>query len=71
MGYFYTLASGNVPPYDSHDFKIYYKRRGIRHRPVTELRPQGNAMAERMVKMINTPILDDKDPRREFNITPH
>ena len=39
------LVSDNVPPYDSHNFKIYYKRRGIRHRPVTELRPQGNAMA--------------------------
>ena len=69
--YFYMLVSDNVPPYDSHNFKIYYKRRGIRHRPVTELRPHGNAMAERMVKMIQTPILDDKDPRREYNNTPH
>ena len=59
-GYCYTLVSDNVPPFDSHDFKIYYKRRGIRHRPVTELQPVGNAMAERMVKMIleeNTTIL--------------
>ena len=48
------------------------------HRPVTELHAQGNAMAERMVKMIHTAILDDKDPRREVymmmmthNDTPH
>ena len=69
--YCYMLVSDNVPPYDSHNFKIYYKRRGIRHRPVTELRPHGNVMAERMVKMIQTPILDDKDPSREYNNTPH
>ena len=28
-------------------------------------------MAERMVKMIHTLILDDKDPRREYNNTLH
>jgi len=44
---------------------MHYKRRGIRYRPVSELRPKSNALAERMVKMTHTPILDDKGPRRE------
>ena len=61
--YFYMLVSDNVPPYDSHNFKIYYKSRGNQ----ALLHP----LAERMVKIIHTAILDDKDPRREYNNTPH
>ena len=70
-GYCHTLVSDNGQLYNSPDFKIYCKRRGIRHKPVTGLHPRGNVMAKRMVKMIHTPILDDKDPRREYNNTPH
>ena len=43
--------------YNSHNFKIYYKSRGNQ----ALLHP----LAERMVKIIHTAILDDKDPRRE------
>ena len=56
--------------YNSHNFKIYYKSRGNQ----ALLRP----LAERMVEIIHTAILDDKDPRREVyimrithNNTPH
>ena len=81
-GYCHTLVSDNGPPYNSHEFKRYCRKRDIRHRPATQLHPQGNAMAERMVKkivkMIHTAILEDKDPRREVymmamthNNTPH
>ena len=48
--------------YNSHNFKIYYKSRGNQ----ALLRP----LAERMVEIIHTAILDDKDPRREVYMTP-
>ena len=77
-GYCHTLVSDNGQPYNSQDFKIYCKRRGIRNRPVNGLHPRGNVMAKRMVKMIHMAILDDKVPRREVymlmmthNHTPH
>ena len=77
-GYCHTLVSDNGQLYNSQDFKIYCKRRGIRHRPVTGLHPLGDAMAKRIVKMFHMAMLDYKVSRREVymlmmsrNHTPH
>ena len=47
-----VLKSDNGPPFNSHEFKLFAKRLGFRHRKITPLWPKPNAECERFMKTL-------------------
>ena len=48
-----VLKSDNGSPFNSHEFKLFAKRLGFRHRKITPLRPKANAECEHFMKALN------------------
>ncbi|CAB4001197.1 PREDICTED: uncharacterized protein K02A2.6-like, partial [Paramuricea clavata] len=77
-----VLKSDNGPPFQSHEFSLYLKELGIKHKPSSPLWPQGNGQAENfmkpLVKAVKSAHHENKDWKREmfkfllnYRATPH
>ena len=77
-----VLKSDNGPPFQSHEFRLYLKELGIKHKPSSPLWPQGNGQAENfmkpLVKAVKSAHHENKDWKREmfkfllnYRATPH
>lgn len=45
------VKTDNGPPFNSHDFTNYAKKRGFKHQPITPEQPSSNGLAENFMKM--------------------
>ncbi|CAB4020398.1 Transposon Tf2-9 poly [Paramuricea clavata] len=77
-----VLKSDNGPPFQSHEFSLYLKELGIKHKPSSPLWLQGNGQAENfmkpLVKAVKSAHHENKDWKREmfkfllnYRATPH
>jgi transposase InsO family protein len=77
-----VLKSDNGPPFQSHEFSLYLKELGIKHKPSSPLWPQGNGQAENfmkpLVKAVKSARHENKHWKREmfkfllnYRATPH
>ncbi|XP_045178192.2 uncharacterized protein K02A2.6-like [Mercenaria mercenaria] len=72
FGYPDVLRTDNGPPFQSRAFREYADKSGFKHKRITPLHPQGNAIVERFMaplqKSVKTAIASGQDYKRALNI---
>ncbi|XP_066933389.1 uncharacterized protein [Clytia hemisphaerica] len=58
------VKTDNGPPFNSHDFTNYAKKRGFKHQPITPEQPWSNGLAENFMKVAHTAYVEYKDPKK-------
>ena len=48
-----SMLTGNGPPWNSTEIKLFFKARGIKHKPNTSLWPRANGLTERFMQNIS------------------
>lgn len=61
------VKTDNGPPFNSHDFSQYAKKRVFKHQLITPEQPSANGLAENFMKMLqkvaHTAYVEHKDPK--------
>ena len=77
-----TMKTDGGPPFNGHDFQMYLRWAGCRHRKVSPEDPEANGLAENLMKIIkkswHTSLIENKNPMqemykmlRQYRATPH